>query len=345
MDKIKLFTDFEKVKEAPHFGYVFPLVEYLYKNNELILDYYEVVDVIEEANYVALPLAVEYLWQNGRKKYYYDLLALAKKHNKKLLLFTSGDSGKTITDTAVITIRLGGYKSKLPENTFIMSPFFDDPITDFNLEFYTLNKTDKPAIGFVGHSAAGLLKWTKEFLVFVKGNLKRFVGKESTDFQIFYPSSIKRFHFLKKMEGESALVTNFIHRQKYRAGSRSKEDRLRTTLEFFNNIQTSPFTFCMRGAGNFSVRFYETLALGRIPVIVNTDIILPFSDRIDWGKHCVLVEENFADFILKVTEFYQSISEADFEKLQQENRSIWEKYFTKEGYFITFHAELKKQLL
>ena len=32
----------------------------------------------------------------------------------------------------------------------------------------------------------------------------------------------------------------------------------------------SPYILCVRGAGNYSARFYEALALGRIPVLVNT---------------------------------------------------------------------------
>lgn len=38
----------------------------------------------------------------------------------------------------------------------------------------------------------------------------------------------------------------------------------------------------MRGAGNSSIRLFETLAAGRVPVIVDTDLTLPCADVIDW---------------------------------------------------------------
>ena len=345
MNKIKLFTDFNKVAEAPHFGYVFPLVEYLYKKNNNLENFYQVTDTVEEADFIALPLSVEYLWQTQQKEYYQRFLDIAKKHNKKLLVFTSGDAGKTIHDESVITIRLGGFKNKLAKNTFIMSPFFEDPIEKYNLNFYTIDKKEKPSIGFVGHSAAGFKKVVKEFLVFIKANFRRLLGKDATDFQSFYPSSVKRFHFLKKIESLTTIQANFIHRAKYRAGSVSEIDRLKTTIEFFNNIQENPFTFCMRGAGNFSVRFYETLALGRIPVIVDTNFELPFSKTINWDKHCIVVKEDFSDFEQKVKTFYNSISSEDFVRLQLDNRKIWENYFTKEGYFVSLHTQLQKQFL
>lgn len=344
MSKLKIYTDFEKISQAPHFGYVFPLVEYLYKKNKRVEEFYEVVSSPEEADFLALSISVEYLFQIDQKAYYKHYLELAKQNNKKLLVFTSGDFGKTIYDENVITIRLGGFKSKLAGATFIMSPFFEDPIVKHNLKFYTLNKIEKPTIGFVGHSSKGFIKWLKEFLIFNKLNFKRLIGKNATDFQTFYPSSIKRYQFLQKIENLQSIEANFIHRQKYRAGSVSQNDRLKTTLEFFNNIQGNFFTFCMRGGGNFSVRFYETLALGRIPVVVDTDLKLPFQETIDWNKHCVLVKEDFSDFEKQVLNFYNSISQDDFTQLQLENRKIWENYFTKEGYFVSLHTQLQKKL-
>lgn len=345
MRKIKLYTDFKKIAEAPHFGYVFPLVEYLYESTNNLGDFYEVVETIKEADFLALPLSVEYLLQTNQEKYFQEFLEKSKKYNKKVLIFTAGDFGKTIFDDNVITIRLGGFKSKLPNNTFIMSPFFEDPIIKHNLKFYTLNKTVKPTIGFVGHSSNGFMKWLKEFLIFNKLNVSRIIKKEATDLQSFYPSSIKRFHFLKKIESLPTIQANFIHRSKYRAGSVSESDRLKTTIEFFNNIQENPFTFCMRGSGNFSVRFYETLALGRIPVIVDTNFDLPFSKTIKWEKHSVLVKEDFSDFSEKLATFYNSISPEDFIQLQLENRKIWENHFTKEGYFVSLQTQLQKQFL
>jgi len=345
MRKIKLYTDFNKVAEAPHFGYVFPLVEYLYKKNDRLQDFYEVVSRVEEADFLALPLSVEYLLQTQKNLYYHQFLDLAKKHHKKVLIFTAGDAGKTIYDESVITIRLGWFKNKLAKDTFTMSPFFEDPIEKFKLKFYTIDKAQKPSIGFVGHSGTGFKKEIKEVLVFISANLRRIIGKDKTDFQPFYPSSIKRHHFLNKIEDIHNFQSNFIHREKYRAGSVSESDRSKTTIEFFNNIQENPFTFCMRGAGNFSVRFYETLALGRIPIIVDTNFELPFSKMINWDKHCILVKEDFSDFEERLGTFYKNIKEDDFTQLQLENRKIWKKYFTKEGYFVSLHAQLQKQFI
>jgi len=54
--------------------------------------------------------------------------------------------------------------------------------------------------------------------------------------------------------------------------------------EFIHGLSNAEFICCPRGVGNFSIRFYETLSAGRIPVFVNTDMILPFEDEINWTK-------------------------------------------------------------
>jgi hypothetical protein len=58
--------------------------------------------------------------------------------------------------------------------------------------------------------------------------------------------------------------------------------------EFFNGLSNAQFICCPRGVGNFSIRFYETLCAGRIPVFVNTDMILPFEGEINWNDVAVI---------------------------------------------------------
>lgn len=342
MDKIKIYTDFEKISDIPHFGYVFPLIEYLYKKNETLLAYYEIVQDISEADYVALPIAVEYLFASQDKAYFNHFLQKVHEHNKKVLVFTSGDVGKTIHDENVITIRLGGFKSKFPCQTFIMPPFIEDPLLKMDLSFSLLKHQEQPTIGFVGHSASGIKKWIKEFLIFVKGLVKRIIKKDYTDFQSFYPSSLKRHQLLMELKNKTQIKTDFIFREKYRAGLNSDQDRKKTTAEFFKNIEQNPYTFCMRGGGNFSVRFYETLAMGRIPLLVDTDCKLPFENIIDWDKHIVKIEEsNFGAVENEILKFHNRFEEKEFEAVLKENRKLWEEYFTKEGYFISLYHELK----
>lgn len=104
--------------------------------------------------------------------------------------------------------------------------------------------------------------------------------------------------------------------------------------KFVENIIESDYTLCVRGLGNNSVRFFETLCCGRIPVFVNTDSTLPFDNLIDWKSLCVWVEEKDIDNIAAaVVEFHNNISEEEFLNLQEKLREIWEEYLTPIGFF------------
>ena len=99
----------------------------------------------------------------------------------------------------------------------------------------------------------------------------------------------------------------------------------------------SDYVVCVRGAGNFSIRFYEALAMGRIPVFINTDCALPFDDELDWKKHVVWVEFKERHKVAeKVANFHRAISEKDFIDLQLANRKLWEERLTLGGFFKEF---------
>jgi hypothetical protein len=96
---------------------------------------------------------------------------------------------------------------------------------------------------------------------------------------------------------------------------------------FAGNILGNDYTLCVRGAGNFSTRFYETLSAGRIPLMIDTRCVLPFADRIDWQRHCVIVAERDIDRAGEIlAEFHAGLSPEAFRRLQVENRRLWEEW-------------------
>jgi hypothetical protein len=60
------------------------------------------------------------------------------------------------------------------------------------------------------------------------------------------------------------------------------DQRDRVYDEYVAHLLASDYVLCVRGRGNFSHRLYETLAVGRIPVILDTNLVLPLADEIDW---------------------------------------------------------------
>lgn len=81
------------------------------------------------------------------------------------------------------------------------------------------------------------------------------------------------------------IDTRFIINQRFWGGAPHDPNLVDT---FNKNIQHSHFVVCNRGAGNFSMRFYQTMAYGRIPVLINSDIRFPLHDTLDYHS-CIVI--------------------------------------------------------
>jgi hypothetical protein len=122
------------------------------------------------------------------------------------------------------------------------------------------------------------------------------------------------------------ITSNFVCRNLFWGGRPHAHDLVN---DFLENIKTSHFTVCNRGAGNFSMRFYQTLACGRIPVLLNTDMIFPFEDVIDWHSIIVIADSN-ESLVEKILYCWNT---QDIISMQQKCRWIFDEYFAKSNFF------------
>jgi len=320
-------------------SHVFPLLfDLFYGNSELLSRYYNISDSIEDSDIMILCLEYGYM-QKKFKKYVSMFFNKAKKHKKPIWIYSGGDYGYTLADDHVYNFRLGGFKSKLNKRTIILPSFISDPYEEhLKNSFNTLKKEEVPKIGFVGHANGKISKYIKELINYAASSLKYIFKQEFIDYQSFYPSSSKRANYLRKFEKNKRILADFIIRDQYRAGVKTEDEKIKTTKEFYQNIFDCPYTFCMRGNGNFSVRFYETLAVGRIPFFLDTDCKLPLEGIINWKNHIVLADQkNIKDLDDQLLKFHESISGKDFEQIQINNRKLWKDYLTREAFFKHIH--------
>jgi hypothetical protein len=164
-------------------------------------------------------------------------------------------------------------------------------------------------------------------------NVRSWIHLDNQEPEPFFLSAWHRARALEVFEDSKAVATNFIRRQRYRGGATNEHELDRTTKEYYDNMIASDYIVCMRGGGNFSLRLYETLMMGRIPVFINTDCILPFEDLIDWKQHVVWIEyEELGRAPEIVRGFHDRLDSAQFLELQMSNRRLWEEYMNVERY-------------
>lgn len=323
---------------------VFPLLfDLCYTKNHFLLEQYELMGQMEDADVVVVPLDISEFFQKKQQKWLFDYIDKALALHKKVWVYTAGDYGLSIDiDKHVYTFRLSGFDSNFGANTFILPSFIEDPYAIIQNQFQPIPKNPLPKIGFVGHASNAWTKWIKEVLVFLLHNYKRLTKVLFTDYQAFYPSSIKRYKYLSLLQKNNQIETDFVFRNQYRAGVKTEEDKQKTTQDFLKNIATNPYTFCLRGAGNYSVRFYETLAMGRIPFVIATDFRLPLEGIVNWKEHCILATDtNICEALI---DFHQKTTADDLEKIQVNNRNLWLQFLNRESYFTTLSILFKEKI-
>jgi hypothetical protein len=336
---IKIHTDTTLI--TPQYRkIIFPLLfDLCYINTTGLLQLYQIVNSVNEADIVIIPVDIAYFFKNNKSQWLYDFIAKGNNAKKPVWVYSAGDIGISL-NADVYTFRLSGFHNKLNKKTFILPSFIIDPLSILKKEFKPIPKQILPSIGFVGHANRSAIKWFKELSAFLYHNLKRTAKLIFDDYQSFYPSSVKRYQFLMILRQNDQIKTDFVFRNKYRAGVKTEEEKITTSLEFVENIYENPYIFCLRGAGNFSVRFYETLAMGRIPVIIDTDIRLPLGEVINWKNHCIIATEN--DFVDKLIDFHSTINENDFKQMQVNNRNLWLDHLNRDSYFSHIYSTLKE---
>lgn len=338
---LKVYTDKTFLTES-YRKYIFPLLFDLHyvKNNES-LEYYQLVDEAKDSDIIVYPIdyAVFFKHLDALKQ----LNQFSKEHDKPIWIYTAGDYGYTNYIHNSYTFRFGGFHSKLSDETFLLGSFISDPYEHFiEQKCSVLSKEEIPTIGFVGHAQSGTKKYLKELINHFKYKVKNTLKLMLADNQSFYPSSVKRAIYLRKLQLSEGLNTNFIFRNKYRAGAQTQEDRKLSSIAFYDNVFNNLYTFCSRGVGNFSVRFYETLAVGRIPILLDTDCRLPLPNVIDWEKHIIVLDESSKEsFESQILKFHKTKTNKELADIQKNNRLLWETHLKREAFFIQVHNIFK----
>ena len=82
------------------------------------------------------------------------------------------------------------------------------------------------------------------------------------------------------------------------------------------------------------MRFYETLCLGRIPIFIDTDCLLPFQDEIDYKSIFPWIDVKDLPHAAEIVQdFHTKLSDDDFINLQKTCRKLWLEHMTPIGFY------------
>lgn len=299
------------------------------------VDLYQYEPEISKADVCLLTYHWPYYINHGRVAEAIAEVGAAKEAGKPMIVFSGSDYPARMPFEDVILFESSGYRSDEGYRYHSAIPsFLNDYINDYcRGELVLREKQNAPVVGFCGQAETNVMQTAWRSLRRRKRDLFYRLGLSKWEPPPFETTSF-RAKVLKAFE-KPGIQTNYLARKQYQAGkSGEMTSRSQEKVDFVNNVLGSDYTLCMRGGGNFSVRFYETLCLGRIPIFIDSDCLLPFQDVIDYKAIFPWIDmkdlPNAADILL---DFHSKLSNEEFKALQVTCRYLWLDHMTPDGFY------------
>ena len=97
---------------------------------------------------------------------------------------------------------------------------------------------------------------------------------------------------------------------------------------YIASLADSMTVLCPRGAGQNTIRFFEVLSMGRIPILVSDTCALPFEDEIDYGSFTLRIPEALLDRAGSIlAEWLARLTPEQIIAMCRAARQTWERYF------------------
>jgi len=299
-------------------------------------NYFNITSSLERCDYVVAPV---HWHERESNEGILQLAQEAERMEKKMIIFFCYDSTEPLPVKNAVVFRHSLYKSQKQQNEFAM-PSFAATHT-LQKEVARRGKGIKPVVGFCGYLGGSTKHIKNPLEKGLKGLREKYLISNIRVNRLLQQMGITvsrnqayilRSQAIRLLEKARSIQTNFLIRDRFCGGSRE---------EYVKNMEDSDYILCMRGAGNFSFRFYETLALGRIPIFINTDCCLPFEEYISWKDYCVWVEEDELDQLEnKILEFHERLDERAFKEKQQACYQLWKEWLSPNGFYSNLYRYL-----
>ncbi len=294
---------------------------------------FSIVEKIEDCDYILLPQY--FSAYTGEQKEYIDLhISLGKQYNKKVLLFLRGDLHHDVFIPEAIIFKAFNYRFLRKDNEIYIPCYVED--LSVGRELTIREKTNsKPVVGFCGWAGfQAPMQWLKYGIKNFLVSLKK-VLTFNAQLEVFKKGIYFRRKSVKILQQSNLIQTNFKLRKSYSGHRKTiSMDPKIARQEFIDNILESDFTLCPKGDANSSARLYEVWSLGRIPVMIDTEIILPLERLIDYTKCSVRVNYTDIQHLPEIiANFYNKLTPEQFKEMQNEAHKAFEAYLRFDSFF------------
>lgn len=266
----------------------------------------------------------------------------AESQGKPLIIDATCDSDEPLDLPTASILRFGLYKS-LKKSFETERPYWSNQKTKDDLEaLEILPRSTKPAVGFCGTTSA-VGKYFKLGKALPLPVAKALLSKGSVAKKIDIRLKKGMSHKLRKtaidlLTADPRIkgcfdVTNSL-KDYYNAANTN-----RNLLEnkFVENMNQCDYALCVRANGNYSGRFYMALNAGRIPLVIDTDVEIPFEDKIHFLRIPLNSLNQIGDLVL---EHFENTTDQEFQAMKRENRAAYNQLMAPDRFIPNFVERL-----
>ncbi len=336
MDKISLYIP-EPLLGVELAAWFKPLPEGLLYKKELPPNFFaqEIERVPNAAHARAIVLPNNFKSADSRIDEYVRRYAdMAEEHHIPIYCFSLGDfTDKTRFDPRVRVFRHSIYRSQMRPQDISIPALTEDNAKEGIL---VRKKQRVPRVSFCG--MGDLPTWQARAKYLAKIVFYECASLFDRNARAKKLGVYWRRAAMRACEMSPLVETHFIVRKTFSGHRKSIElDPAVARREYLESIIDSDFVLAPKGDGNYSNRFFKTLCMGRIPVVTDTDIVLPLEDVIAYEKIMVRVPmDRVHETPRYIREFYDALDEGEYERRQHLARETFEKYLRVDSFFRFF---------
>lgn len=263
-----------------------------------------------------------------RPGYVAEFEKLSEKLNKKVIVFWHGDRSDLVPLSNAVVFRTSMYGHCMRSNEIAMPAYAEDLSHGEALRIR--KKGDKPVVGFCGWADYRNLKnRLGTYALNAVAEARAFFARRQVLRCRRKGLSFRR-EAIASLQGHTTIQTNFIIRSSYSGHIDTIAiDPDVARKEYRDNMLQSDLALVVKGDGNFSYRFYEALSLGRVPLLIDTDCVLPLAGRIDYDALILRVPfQDIARLPERVEEWWKGLSDEGFARMQKKAREAYEHYLS-----------------
>lgn len=271
-----------------------------------------------------------------------EQIDLAARFGKRVVIFFESDHDAPVPWPAhAVVFRFSIYADTRHPCEFAIPPFGQDLLQqccDGNLQPRTLQA--RPSVSFCGYapplgcrpSRNTVQEWLRYFL-YRAGRLARQ--------RRGWIKHAARVQAIRALRGRPGIATRFILRDQFafnrwgvlQPGGTAESARQQRD-EFVDNLVGADYALCARGIANCSIRLYESISVGRLPLLIDTQCVLPYDFICDWRSFCLVVDEkDLPQLAQQLQQFHAKLTPAAFMARQLSARQAFCSWIAPEGFF------------